>query len=44
VSAVLAYFRIDQIMKIGFQAFVRPLLVGFHQPRITGHIGGEDRG
>jgi hypothetical protein len=27
-----------------FEAFERPFLVGSHQPRITRHIGGEDRG
>ena len=26
------------------EAFERPFLVGAHQPRIAGHIGGENRG
>jgi len=39
VTAVLAYLRVDQITEMGLQAFVRTLLVGFHQPRITRHIG-----
>jgi hypothetical protein len=29
---------------VGLEAFVRPFLVDTHQPRITGHIGGKDRG
>ena len=35
---------IDREPEMPLEAFVRPLLVRAHQPRVAGHIGGEDRG
>ena len=35
---------LDQIPEMRFLAFVRPLLIRPHKPRIPCHIGGEDRG
>ena len=36
--------RIDHFAEMRPQALVRPLLVRPHQPRVTRHIGGKDRG
>jgi len=41
---MLADLRLDKLAAMCLQAFVRPLLVGSHQPRIARHISGEDRG
>jgi len=35
---------ISQFASDRLEAFVRPLLIRSHQPRITGHISGDDRG
>jgi len=42
-APVLADLRIDQFTEMSLEPFMRPLLVGPHQPRISGHIGSEDR-
>jgi len=42
--SVLADLRFDQFPEVGLEPFVRPLLVGSHQPRVPGHIGGENGG
>jgi hypothetical protein len=36
--------RIDELAAMRFEAFERSFLVGAHQPRIAGHIGGENGG
>jgi hypothetical protein len=41
---VLADLRLNQLAKMRFEPLVRPLLIRPHQARITGHVGGEDRG
>ena len=41
---MLADLRIEQFDEMRLEAFVRPLLVGTHQARITHPIGGKDRG
>ena len=41
---VLRDLRIDQLAEVGFQTFVRPLLIRPHQAGIARHVGGEDRG
>jgi hypothetical protein len=41
---MLLDLRIDEIAEMSSQPFVRALLIRPHQPRIAGHIGGEDRG
>jgi hypothetical protein len=43
-AAVLLDLRINQLAQMCFEAFVRPLLVDSHQPRVARNIGGEDRG
>jgi hypothetical protein len=35
---------IDEFPEMGFQPFVRPLLIRPHQARIPRNVGGEDRG
>ena len=42
-AVVLGDFRIDELAAQRFQTFECPLLIRPHQPRIAGHIGGEDR-
>ena len=42
-TMVLGDFRIDELMTQRFEAFQRAFLVRPHQPRITRHIGGQDR-
>jgi hypothetical protein len=41
-AAMLADFRLDDLAPMGQQAEVGAFLVGGHQPRIAGDIGGED--
>jgi hypothetical protein len=41
---VLGDLRIEKLAAQRFEAFVRAFLVRSHQPRITCHVGGEDRG
>src|SRR5215469_4650554 len=41
---VFADLRLDQVSQVRLDPFVRPLLIGPHQTRIPGHIGGEDCG
>jgi hypothetical protein len=43
-ALVLLDLRIDRLTEMRLEPFVRPFLVGAHQTRIVGHIGGEDRG
>jgi hypothetical protein len=43
-AAVLGDFRIDHFAEMSLQAFVRALLIGAHQPRVTDHVGSEDCG
>jgi len=43
-AAVFADLRIDQLLEVGFEPLVGAFLVRTHQTRVTGHIGGEDRG
>jgi hypothetical protein len=41
-AVVLGDFRIEELAAQGFEAFVRALLIGAHQSRIAGDIGGEN--
>jgi hypothetical protein len=41
-TSVLIDLRINQLAKVGLEAFVRPLLIRPHQPRIASHISGKD--
>src|SRR5262249_39911339 len=43
-APVLADLRFNELPEMGFEAFVRPLLILSHKSRITCHIGGEDSG
>jgi hypothetical protein len=43
-AVVFGDFRIEKLMAQRFEAFERAFLVRPHQPRISRHIGGEDRG
>ena len=43
-AVVLGYFRLDQLLEMRRQAFVRAFLVHSHQARIPRHIGGENCG
>jgi hypothetical protein len=36
--------QVDQLAAMGLELLVRPFLVCAHQPRVAGHIGGQDRG
>jgi hypothetical protein len=36
--------RIDQLAEMPSQPLMRAFLIGSHQTRVAGHIGGEDRG
>jgi hypothetical protein len=42
--AMLPDLRIDEIAEMPSQPLMCALLIRSHQPRIAGHIGGEDRG
>jgi len=35
---------IDQLLEMGLEPRVRPLLIHSHQARVSRHVGGEDRG
>jgi hypothetical protein len=41
---MLPDFRVDEIAAVRLQAVEGAFLIRSHQPRITRHIGGEDRG
>ena len=43
IALLALAFRIDQLPEMRFEAFVRAFLIHAHQPRVTRHIGGEDR-
>ena len=43
-AAVFGDLGVDQFPEVGLEPFVRPFLVGAHQPRIRNYVGGEDRG
>ena len=43
-ASVLGDLRIDQFPEVGLEPFMRPFLVGAHQPRIRNYVCGEDRG
>jgi len=43
-TAVFGNLRIEELAAQRFEAFVSALLIGAHQPRIAGDIGGKDRG
>ena len=43
-ATVFGDLGIDQLAPVRFQPCERPFLVRTHQPRVAGHIGGEDRG
>ena len=43
-ATVLGDLRLDQLAEMRLQAFVRALLILAHQPRVAGHISGENRG
>ena len=43
-AAVLGDLRVDQLAWMGLEPLVRPLLIRPHQARVSGHVGGEDRG
>ena len=43
-AMVLGDFRIKKLAAQRFEAFERAFVIRPHQPRITRHIGGEDRG
>jgi hypothetical protein len=39
-APVFLDLRINSLTEMRLQAFVRALLIGAHEPRITGHISG----
>jgi hypothetical protein len=41
---VLADLRLDQLLEVRFEPFVRPLLIRSHKPTVARHVGGQDRG
>ena len=43
-AVVLPNFRIDELVEMRLEAFVRALLIGTHQTRIAHHICRQDRG
>ena len=43
-AAVLGYGGINELKAVGLEACKRPRLVDLHQPAITDHVGGKDRG
>ena len=43
-APVLVDLRIDQLLEVRLEPFVRPLLIHPHQARIPRYVGGEDRG
>jgi len=43
-APVLLDLGVNQFTEVGLEPRVRPFLVGAHQPRITGHVGGKDGG
>ena len=43
-TGMLADLRVDELVAMRLEAFVRPCLVCAHQARIARHIGGKDRG
>jgi hypothetical protein len=43
-AAMLTDLRIEELTAERLEAFERTLLVGTHQPRISRHIDGQDRG
>jgi hypothetical protein len=43
-AVMLANLRIDELVEMRLETFVCAFFVLAHQPRITRHIGGEDRG
>src|SRR6516164_403727 len=43
-AAMLGDLRIDHFPEVGPETLVRPLLIVSHQPRVSRHISGEDRG
>src|SRR5689334_12195472 len=43
-AVVLGDLRIEKLAAQRLKAFERAFLIRAHQPRITRHIGGEDRG
>jgi hypothetical protein len=43
-APVLFDLRLNELSEMGFEAFVCPLLISTHQPRVAGHISGKDRG
>src|SRR5215470_9237760 len=40
---MLADLRIDQLAQMRLEAFVRAFLIGAHEPRVAGNVGGQDR-
>jgi len=40
--AVFGDLWINQLPEMDFEPIVRALLIGAHQARIAGHVGGED--
>jgi hypothetical protein len=43
-AVVLGDLRIDELMAQRFEAFEGAFLVRPHQPRVAGHLGGQNRG
>ena len=43
-AAVLGDPRLDELLAQRLEPGVRARLVGFHQPAVTDHVGGQDRG
>jgi hypothetical protein len=43
-SAVLLDLRVDQLAEMGFETFMRSLLIRAHQARVPRYVGGKDRG
>src|SRR5215472_5494503 len=42
-ASMLRDLRIDQLSEVSFEPLVRALLIRAHKPRVTRHIGGQDR-
>jgi len=42
-ASLLADLRIDQFLQMGLEPLVRALFIGAHHPRVSSHVGGQDR-
>src|SRR5215471_3977753 len=41
-AVMLPDLRIDQLAQMRLEAFVRAFLIGAHEPRVAGNVGGQD--